>query len=98
MSRQLTITARPNRNGNTTNDMRDALRLLDEAKIKLGAAHAALMLNVAHGRNYPHHERPADAAENDRVEIRARVTKADEAIAELQEALTVTILEAIANQ
>lgn len=48
------IHARPNLNGNTRRDFGDAYKALIEAQKAIKAARAAVMENVANGRNYQH--------------------------------------------
>lgn len=48
------LNARPNINGNTRRDFGDAYKALIEAQKAIKAARAAVMENVANGRNYQH--------------------------------------------
>jgi hypothetical protein len=50
----VTIKARPNLNGNTRRDFGDAYKALLDAQKAIKAARAAVMENVANGRNYQH--------------------------------------------
>lgn len=63
----MSLSARPNNNGNTVQHFTEAFYALTAAQRALDEAHAALVENVLNGRNYQHLDSPDGAMKEDRL-------------------------------
>ena len=82
------IHAKPNLNGNTSDDFESAYMALAAAKDAIDLAASELLGNVAHGRNYQHLESPNDHLIADRRYIHEKCWEAKALLGLLQSALS----------
>jgi hypothetical protein len=82
------IHAKPNLNGNTSDDFESAYMALAAAKDAIDLAASELLGNVAHGRNYQHLESPDDHLIADRRFIQEKCWEAKDLLDLLQSALS----------
>ena len=82
------IHAKPNLNGDTSDDFESAYMALAAAKDAIDLAASELLGNVAHGRNYQHLESPNDHLIADRRFIQEKCWEAKDLLDLLQSALS----------
>ena len=82
------IHAKPNLNGNTSDDFESAYMALAAAKDAIDLAASELLGNVAHGRNYQHMDDSGDALIADRRFIQEKCRDAQALLGLLQSALS----------
>jgi hypothetical protein len=89
------IHARPNLNGNTSDDFGEAYAELSKAQEVIARAQAYLLGNVAHGRNYQHMNDSGDALIADRRFIHEKCRDAQALLGILQSSLVDALENAV---
>lgn len=88
------IHAKPNPNGNTTEDFEAAYVALQKAREAIEAAATKLLCDVANGRNYQHLASPDAAIISDRRLIQEVARRANASLGSLQSDL-VNVIEGL---